>query len=103
LTGAYSSIFVATPFLAVLKEREPRYSALRQKLAGRASTVAAPAHAGTPGGGGAGGRVADAPEDEAAATEKPGSGGPPRVAPRPVPTRRPGATAPRPRQKRRRR
>jgi preprotein translocase subunit SecF len=42
-TGAYSSIFIATPFLAVLKEREPRYAALRQKLAGRAATVAAPA------------------------------------------------------------
>ena len=43
LTGAYSSIFIATPFLAVLKEREPRYAALRQKLAGRAR------HRGRPG------------------------------------------------------
>jgi preprotein translocase subunit SecF len=31
LTGSYSSIFVATPVLAVLKEREPRYRALRDK------------------------------------------------------------------------
>jgi preprotein translocase subunit SecF len=31
LTGAYSSIFVATPFLAWLKEREPRYRALRAR------------------------------------------------------------------------
>ena len=46
LTGAYSSIFVATPILAILKEREPRYAALRLKLAGRAATVAAPAYAG---------------------------------------------------------
>jgi preprotein translocase subunit SecF len=100
LTGAYSSIFIATPFLAVLKEREPRYAALRQKLAGRAATVAAPAHAG--GGGGAGAtRVFDAPDDEPADSGRPG--GSPRVAPRPVPTRRPGAAAPRPRQKRRKR
>ncbi len=115
LTGAYSSIFVATPFLAVLKEREPRYTAIRQKLAGRAATVAAPAYAGAStaaGAGGssaggaassgtAGGRVLDTPEGEGDGAE---SGRSPRVAPRPVPTRRPsGAAAPRPRQKRRRR
>ena len=31
LVGAYSSIFVATPILAWLKEREPRYAALRER------------------------------------------------------------------------
>jgi preprotein translocase subunit SecF len=31
LTGAYSSIFVATPILAWLKEREPKYRALRER------------------------------------------------------------------------
>ena len=31
LTRAYSSIFVATPLLAWLKEREPRYRALRER------------------------------------------------------------------------
>jgi preprotein translocase subunit SecF len=31
LTGAYSSIFVATPIVAALKEREPRYRALRER------------------------------------------------------------------------
>jgi preprotein translocase subunit SecF len=31
LTGAYSSIFVATPILAWLKERQPRYRALRER------------------------------------------------------------------------
>jgi preprotein translocase subunit SecF len=35
LTGAYSSIFIATPILAILKEREPKYRA----LAGRRSKV----------------------------------------------------------------
>jgi len=33
LTGAYSSIFVATPILAWLKEHEPRYQALRGRAA----------------------------------------------------------------------
>jgi preprotein translocase subunit SecF len=33
LTGAYSSIFVATPILAFLKERQPRYRALRERAA----------------------------------------------------------------------
>jgi preprotein translocase subunit SecF len=106
-TGAYSSIFIATPFLAVLKEREPRYSAIRQKLAGRAATVAAPAYAGAPAGGGSpsgaasrgGSRALDTPAEEGDGE----SGRQPRVAPRPVPTRRPGGAAPRPRQKRRKR
>jgi preprotein translocase subunit SecF len=33
LTGAYSSIFVATPVLAWLKEHQPRYRALRERAA----------------------------------------------------------------------
>ena len=37
LTGAYSSIFIASPVLAMLKEREPRYSQIRQRLATRAA------------------------------------------------------------------
>jgi preprotein translocase subunit SecF len=32
LSGAYSSIFIASPLLALLKEREPRYAALRRRL-----------------------------------------------------------------------
>jgi preprotein translocase subunit SecF len=32
LSGAYSSIFIASPLLAVLKEREPRYRAVRERL-----------------------------------------------------------------------
>jgi preprotein translocase subunit SecF len=32
-TGAYSSIFIASPLLALLKEREPRYSEIRRRLA----------------------------------------------------------------------
>jgi preprotein translocase subunit SecF len=33
--GAYSSIFIASPLLAVLKEREPRYRDLKVKLAAK--------------------------------------------------------------------
>lgn len=43
--GAYSSIFVATPFLAMLKEREPKYRNVRAKVlrdAQRAGLAPAP-------------------------------------------------------------
>jgi preprotein translocase subunit SecF len=36
LSGAYSSIFIASPLLAQMKEREPRYASIRQRLATRA-------------------------------------------------------------------
>jgi predicted RND superfamily exporter protein len=36
ITGAYSSIFIATPILVVLKEREPKYRQHRARLEGRA-------------------------------------------------------------------
>jgi preprotein translocase subunit SecF len=36
LSGAYSSIFIASPVLAQMKEREPRYATIRQRLANRA-------------------------------------------------------------------
>ena len=34
--GAYSSIFIASPLLAVLKEREPRYRDIRRRIEGKA-------------------------------------------------------------------
>jgi len=36
LSGAYSSIFIASPILSMLKEREPRWIAIEQRLASRA-------------------------------------------------------------------
>ncbi len=39
LSGAYSSIFIASPILAILKEREQRYVQIRQRLAARADRV----------------------------------------------------------------
>ncbi|CAN5667366.1 protein translocase subunit SecF [soil metagenome] len=38
LSGAYSSIFIASPLLAILKEREPRYRALRQRISEKTGT-----------------------------------------------------------------
>ena len=37
LSGTYSSIFIATPVLADLKERQPQYQALAKRVAVRAS------------------------------------------------------------------
>jgi preprotein translocase subunit SecF len=38
-SGAYSSIFIASPILAMLKEREPRYQNIRAKLESRKDTL----------------------------------------------------------------
>ena len=56
-SGAYSSIFIASPLLAYMKEREPRYVTIRQRLETRGDRVGvltpamAAAMAGTGGGG----------------------------------------------------
>ncbi|HZD65629.1 MAG TPA: protein translocase subunit SecF, partial [Acidimicrobiales bacterium] len=60
--GAYSSIFIASPLLALLKEREPRYRAIRRKLEARGEgsmllTPAAVAAMGRGGGTGRGGTL----------------------------------------------
>jgi preprotein translocase subunit SecF len=44
-SGAYSSIFVATPVLTVLKEREPRYQQIRNRLQVRGTKAGARAMA----------------------------------------------------------
>jgi preprotein translocase subunit SecF len=43
LTGAYSSIFVATPILAFWKEQEPRYKAMRERAVAQQARAAAAA------------------------------------------------------------
>lgn len=94
LVGAYSSIFVATPIVVGLKERQPQYRQVRERLqrrpAGATPTVPDP----PPGGAG----VADGPLDPVPAAADAGSPRPP--APKPVPGR---AVTPRPRKQRRRR
>jgi preprotein translocase subunit SecF len=41
-TGAYSSIFIASPLLAVFKEREPRYRDVRRRMETRSTRAADP-------------------------------------------------------------
>jgi preprotein translocase subunit SecF len=56
LTGAYSSIFIASPILAVLKEREPQYASIRQRVQSKGgSAILTPAAAAALAGGGGGG------------------------------------------------
>jgi preprotein translocase subunit SecF len=88
LTGAYSSIFVATPILAWLKERQPRYRSLRERAAADLAKAAVvvpvpPVVAGEP---------ADVPVD--GEDVDPGDDEPsPAAAPTPAPAR-PSAPAP---------
>jgi preprotein translocase subunit SecF len=73
LSGTYSSIFIATPVLADLKEREPQYKALAKRVAQRsaggrrAGAKAAKAGVGgrgTDGGGQRNGRAAEPADDD---------------------------------------
>ena len=60
ITGSYSSIFIATPILAALKEREPRYKALKARFGSTTvlSSVPAATAVATLGSAAAPGRVA---------------------------------------------
>jgi preprotein translocase subunit SecF len=101
LTGAYSSIFVATPLLAWWKEREPRYRSLRERSAVQLARAGAEAPVEEP-----------AAEPEPVVEPEPAAASVPASTPTrpttPRPTSRPaggppsGARAPRPRQQRRR-
>ncbi len=76
LSGAYSSIFIASPVLAMLKEREPRYVAIRKRLESRSerSAVLTPTAAATLAAGGTGGRpAAPAPTRKGRPAPKPGA------------------------------
>ncbi len=75
LTGAYSSIFIASPLLAILKEREPRYKAIRERLALRGG-IGGPLTPAAAAAGGIGRLAPTAPRDEvvAGATESSFSG-----------------------------
>ena len=104
LTGAYSSIFVATPLLAWWKEREPRYRALRERSAAQLARTDAAAEA-----------PAAEPEPVEEPEPAPAPAGVPAAPPSPAPApaagpspprsasgRPSGAPTPRPRQQRRR-
>jgi preprotein translocase subunit SecF len=87
LTGAYSSIFVATPILAWLKEREPKHRAVAERVETRAARAAAPEYQGEP----------DAKVPAAAGTAA-AAGAAPATAP--APTGNQPTITPRPRQQR---
>jgi preprotein translocase subunit SecF len=78
LSGTYSSIFIATPVLAQLKEREPQYKALAKRVALReAGGRSAKRQAAKAGKAGAGGASATAgPAGAELATAGPGPAGP---------------------------
>ncbi len=81
LSGAYSSIFIATPLLAILKEREPRYREVRAKLAEALNaTVSGDAGALAGAGAGAGGTASSDTGHQGAIIDQPGPAG---SAPRP--------------------
>lgn len=60
LAGTYSSLFVATPFLCQIKERQPQIKALRQRVQARRATGRG---TGAPGAAGAGRGAADSSLD----------------------------------------
>jgi preprotein translocase subunit SecF len=94
LTGAYSSIYIASPVLALLKEREPRYAAIRERLAARGVGGPLTPAAAAAAGGGTSGRE---PRDQVPAAA--------RTAAKPslAPPRARSGQAPRPRKKGKRR
>jgi preprotein translocase subunit SecF len=78
LTGAYSSIYIAAPILAMLKEREPRYAAIRQRLTAKGGAcLLTPAAAAALAGGGGG---------ASAAPPRPRQGARPAARSRPAPS-----------------
>jgi preprotein translocase subunit SecF len=77
-SGAYSSIFIASPLLAMMKEREPRYTTIRQRLETRGERGAvltpamAAAMAGAAGGAGSG-RASGRARNQSAGVIRPGA------------------------------
>jgi len=69
LSGTYSSICIATPVLAALKEREPQYKQLAARVTRRASGGRAAQRAARAGKAAAAGRGADSEADTAAGRE----------------------------------
>jgi preprotein translocase subunit SecF len=69
LSGTYSSIFIATPVLADLKEREPQYKALAKRVSVRAAGGRAAKRAGAKAGSRSAAAVAQAPLPEEDADE----------------------------------
>jgi preprotein translocase subunit SecF len=94
ITGAYSSIYIASPILAVLKEREPQYASIRQRIESRGGSglLTPAAAAALAGGGGAGagraGRKSTRDGEEADVLVPAAPTDAPRDRPRPAPANR---------------
>jgi preprotein translocase subunit SecF len=75
LSGAYSSIFIASPILAFLKEREQRYTVIRQRLTARGERggVLTPAAAAVLVAQGGAGRARSAPRQAGPGPLRPGA------------------------------
>jgi preprotein translocase subunit SecF len=75
-SGAYSSIFIASPLLAAMKEREPRYVTIRQRLEARGEHggVLTPAAAAAMAGAGGGSRRASGRAAQTTGVIRPGAG-----------------------------
>jgi len=106
LSGAYSSIFTASPILAMWKEHEPRYAALRSRIKAKQASGPATVAASAPAAAAAAAASTATPVAEI--TEAAANGEPVSVragaTPPPRPANRPGGGgAPRPRKKKRRR
>jgi preprotein translocase subunit SecF len=88
MVGAYSSVFLATPVLSVLKEREPRFRNVREKVLREAQRSSLqPAAAGVPSGAGT-------------ATESPVASAPPKPSTSTKPAQRVGSKKAKRRKKR---
>ena len=93
LSGTYSSICIATPVLADLKEREPEFRQLRKQIAQRASSTKRQAKVAV-GNAVAAGQVGEDEPDAAAPGEMPAESAEPEATP--VSAARPAGGAPRP-------
>ncbi len=82
-TGAYSSLFLATPIACDLKERQPQYQALAKRVAARRASAAAKAEATARSGGDAGAGTTTAVLAPAAGPSPGADNPPPGEAPRP--------------------
>jgi preprotein translocase subunit SecF len=73
-SGAYSSIFIASPLLALMKEREPRYTTIRQRLETRGERmVLTPATAAALAGASTGGRGSSRARTQSSGVIRPGA------------------------------
>jgi preprotein translocase subunit SecF len=72
-SGAYSSIFIASPLLAMMKEREPRYVTIRQRVETRSERYGILTPAAAAALAGAGGRTSGRSRKQTAGVIRPGA------------------------------